>query len=110
MTSLTQLKKNIDYSKTLDSTDKYTILNAEIQLKMIKEKTLKQIEETEQLITVYEAEANKKDFKDELIISSPMENYEALDLLGKIAFGFLLLNYALFNCFITIVFIFMVII
>ena len=102
---MTQLKKNIDYSKTLDSTDKYTILNAEIQLKMIKEKTLKQIEETEQLITVYEAEANKKDFKDELIISSPMENYEALDLLGKIAVGFLLLNYALFNCFITLVFI-----
>jgi hypothetical protein len=34
-----------------------------------------------------------------------MENYEALDLLGKIAVGFLLLNYALFNCFITLVFI-----
>ena len=51
------------------------------------------------------SESNKKESKEYLIISSPMENYEALDLLGKIAVGFLLLNYALFNCFITLVFI-----
>ena len=51
------------------------------------------------------SESKKKESKEDLIISSPMENYEALDLLGKIAVGFLLLNYALFNCFITLVFI-----
>src|SRR3984885_6796839 len=43
-------KKNPDFTRTLDSTDKYTLINAENRFKMLDLQTVKQIEETDQLL------------------------------------------------------------
>src|ERR1700733_3018675 len=43
-------KKNPDFTRTLNSTDKYTLINAENRFKMLDLQTVKQIEETDQLL------------------------------------------------------------